>query len=225
MPARTISFRELPKLAPPSAEIFWQRLGEKGFIQPPGNIFGSAAPQSDFYSSYYLAENQFSPGSFDTDQLPSDLLATILEDRKWKNCSEDGTANVKIHLAAFEPAVVTNRANGSFSGMTVLPFSFVPTIKEKVYVRKLALPGLRNVSGRYYKYDPRFRDIFGEETGIKSLRSRPLNRAYSFRMYLDRPMSIQLMPELERLMQKRLNANTTENSTSPSVCGTWTRTD
>ncbi|XP_055329311.1 uncharacterized protein LOC129581989 [Paramacrobiotus metropolitanus] len=209
MSAQNWSFyAELPKVAPPSAEVFWQRLGEKGFTQPIGNIFRSAAPYS---VPYYLSDNTSSPGFFETDRLLSDLSAMVMESRKFYNCSEEGKANVKIHLAAFEPAVAIYRFNGSFSALTVLPFSFVPAIKYKVFARMLPLNGLGDFPERYYKFDRHFYDIrMGVKSGIKSLLSRPFTRAYSFRMYIDRPMSIQLLPELEKLMWERLHANTTK---------------
>ncbi|XP_055329258.1 uncharacterized protein LOC129581958 [Paramacrobiotus metropolitanus] len=127
--------------------------------------------------------------------------------------AEEGKANVKIHLAAFEPAVAIYRYNGSFSTLTVLPFSFVPAIKDKVFARTLPLNKLGDFPERYYKFDRHFSDVLlGVKSGIKALLSRPFTRAFSFRMYLDRPMSIQLLPELEKLMWERLHANTTKDS-------------
>ncbi|XP_055329811.1 uncharacterized protein LOC129582326 isoform X1 [Paramacrobiotus metropolitanus] len=55
---RNVSFHELPAVTPPSVETFWQRFEEKGFAQPSGNIFASAAPHGEFYTSLYLAENK-----------------------------------------------------------------------------------------------------------------------------------------------------------------------
>ncbi|XP_055340411.1 uncharacterized protein LOC129589618 [Paramacrobiotus metropolitanus] len=208
-PAQKQSYLELPKIVPPSNEIFWQRLREKGLAPIKGKIFINNVPSDAYRTFFYLrAGNTSTSGVFNTDQLQADLKAIVLRNRIGAGCDEDGTSNVQLHFAPFEPAIAINRSNGAFSEISVLPFSFVATVKQKIY-QELNM-GITNLEidgrDRYYIYhpDPQSRHWYN----LPYLPKFPLMRMYSFRMYTDRPMSIQLLPELEGPMTACLNADT-----------------
>ncbi|XP_055345146.1 uncharacterized protein LOC129592993 [Paramacrobiotus metropolitanus] len=181
---------------------FIQRLQEKGLTAYDGPLFYQSGGILD---DIYLRANS-AYGLFDADQLKADVLAIVEQMRISQNCSGAGMDAVEVHFGKLEPGIVTSRTNGKFSDVTVTPIPFVVKLQQKILISELVswFP-LPNHTDRYSFYSEAVYRKKINTTGLILVDQLPLNPARSFRMYLDRPLNVQWLPQLEALMTSHLN--------------------
>ncbi|XP_055334956.1 uncharacterized protein LOC129586005 isoform X2 [Paramacrobiotus metropolitanus] len=201
--ARNSTLHELTRIDPPVIGDFIQRLQQKGLPVYEGPVFS----KTNVLENLYLRAN-FTSGYFDTDQLKADVMGFTQQLRVKEGCGDANMSDVDVHFGLLKPHVMAVRRNRAFSDLKLMPMPFVITVQQKKYVQYAAdlAVGLANHSDRYYKQDM----SNATETkipGFGLVELPPVDPAFSFRMYLNRPLNVQYLPLLEVLMMSHLNTD------------------
>ncbi|XP_055344416.1 uncharacterized protein LOC129592415 [Paramacrobiotus metropolitanus] len=193
-----ISSANSSRIVPLSMDDFKRRLQDKGLAAYDGQKY----PATTAYTardSAYLRANATS-GVFDTDQLKADVMGIVQRGRR-RDCGDARVDDVEIHFGNLEPGIVPYKSNGTYSDVRAMRFPFLLIVQKK-NGRRFRLLGidlspLNNHTDRYYP------SVLGM--------MMPVNPAYSFRLYLDRPLNVQWLPGLQALMTSQLNVGNTSN--------------
>ncbi|XP_055329381.1 uncharacterized protein LOC129582037 [Paramacrobiotus metropolitanus] len=158
-------------------------------------------------SRAFLKANQTYRGS-ESYRAKNDLFELAMQERAKRGCLNDSAADiVDVHLGNMAAQwTILSRTNGSYSQIVASPLSFALTVNKELYVGQLNLNSLKEQKyGDRYHMPSRFENLYAAVGKLHWSKTLELDPQYSFRMYLDRPLHVQLMPLLESVLTQRLN--------------------
>ncbi|XP_055352811.1 uncharacterized protein LOC129598780 isoform X2 [Paramacrobiotus metropolitanus] len=198
---------------PPSVEDLQENLQKIGVSIASGAVvYGYAR-----FTGYLRPADQ----SHVADMAPMyrELLEIATEEAVRRGCGSPDSGDLDIQFGTTNPWIMTSRANGSFS------YSTLTVIPSAVLVHKTIYLGEMPYLPFHHKYGTQFFE--SQSVGpsfINGTLPWPVDKTYSFRMYVNMPQSnqnnplnIQLLPRLEEQMTERLQKSLDDASLKVAI--------